>query len=82
MLKPVKIPVAEIYVPAGQRKAFDEGKLEQRAEEYLSDHDSPPIQVRKGKGRYVLVKGLHRLEAAKALGEELVEAILVQAQRH
>ena len=30
---------------------------------------------------YVLVEGLHRLEACKALGEETIEAHLVQARR-
>jgi ParB-like chromosome segregation protein Spo0J len=43
-----------------------------------------PIQVRLDAkdpvGRYVLVEGLHRLEALKALGETTVTAWLVQAR--
>jgi ParB-like chromosome segregation protein Spo0J len=38
-----------------------------------------PILVRPDKERYVLVSGLHRLEACKALGEIKVKANLVQA---
>ncbi|MBT6592303.1 MAG: ParB N-terminal domain-containing protein, partial [Rhodospirillaceae bacterium] len=41
-----------------------------------------PIQVRLGKDRYVLIEGLHRLEAVKALGEETIVAIVVAARRH
>jgi hypothetical protein len=32
--------------------------------------------------RFVLVEGLHRLEACKALGETTVPAYLVQARQH
>jgi ParB-like chromosome segregation protein Spo0J len=32
--------------------------------------------------RFVLVEGLHRLEAAKALGEETIVALLVDARKH
>jgi sulfiredoxin len=38
--------------------------------------------VRPDKARYVLVSGLHRLEACKALGETTVKANLVQAAKH
>jgi len=31
---------------------------------------------------YVLIEGLHRLEALKALGEEMVEGYLVRAVLH
>jgi ParB-like chromosome segregation protein Spo0J len=41
-----------------------------------------PIQVRNDGKRYVLVEGLHRLEAAKWLGETEIDAYLVQAKRH
>jgi hypothetical protein len=37
--------------------------------------------VRADGARFVLVEGLHRLEACKALGEATVAAILVQARR-
>jgi hypothetical protein len=40
-----------------------------------------PILVRRDGERFVLVHGLHRLEARKALGEESVFGYLVQAQK-
>jgi ParB-like chromosome segregation protein Spo0J len=40
-----------------------------------------PILVRRDGERFVLVHGLHRLEACKALGEESIVGYLVQAQR-
>ena len=41
-----------------------------------------PILVRRDGDRFVLVHGLHRLEACKALGEETIYGYLVQAERH
>jgi ParB-like chromosome segregation protein Spo0J len=41
-----------------------------------------PILVRRDGDRLVLVHGLHRLEACKALGEETIIGYLVQAQKH
>ena len=40
-----------------------------------------PILVRPDKQRYVLVSGLHRLEACKALGETKVKVNIVQATK-
>ncbi len=39
-----------------------------------------PILVRRDKERFVLVDGLQRLEACKALGEQTITAIIVQAR--
>ena len=47
---------------------------------FEAEADERPIQVRRGKGHYVLVKGVHRLEARKALGEETIQAYIVRAQ--
>ena len=52
------------------------------AEDILEHGMKTPIQVRKDDDRYVLVEGLHRLEAARFLGETAIEAYLVQARRH
>ena len=41
-----------------------------------------PILVRADGARFVLVEGLHRLEAAKALGEQTIVAFLVDARKH
>ncbi len=41
-----------------------------------------PILVRPDGKRFVLVEGLHRLEACKELGETTIRGYLVQARRH
>ena len=82
MLKTEPIKLDEIYVPTGLRKELDEGKVAQAAEDMMEGEEASPIQVRKGKGRYVLLKGLHRVEAAKALGEETIDGIVVAARKH
>jgi ParB-like chromosome segregation protein Spo0J len=41
-----------------------------------------PILVRQDGDRFVLVEGLHRLEACKQLGEQTISGYLVQARRH
>jgi uncharacterized ParB-like nuclease family protein len=41
-----------------------------------------PILVRRDGDRFVLVHGLHRLEACKALGEETIYGYLTQAPKH
>ena len=47
----------------------------------IDEGQKTPIQVRQGDGRLVLVEGLHRLEACRALGEDTIKAIFVQARR-
>jgi ParB-like chromosome segregation protein Spo0J len=75
------IKIEEIYVPTGHRKNIDPQKIEERAETMMGDDGNIPIRVRPGKGRYVLVEGIHRLEAAKALGEASIMAYIVNAKR-
>ena len=41
-----------------------------------------PILVRADGARFVLVEGLHRLEAAKALGEKTIVGFIVEARKH
>jgi ParB-like chromosome segregation protein Spo0J len=41
-----------------------------------------PIMVREDGKRFVLIEGLHRLEACKKLGEKTIFGYLVQARRH
>ena len=50
--------------------------------EYSGVGQQAPILVRRDGDRFVLVHGLHRLEACKALGEETIYGYLVQAQKH
>ena len=76
------LTIDEIYVPAKRRKTLDEARVNVLAEGILENGQTTPIQVRQGKGRMVLVEGLHRLEACKALGEEKIRGYLVQARRY
>ena len=82
MLKAVAIKIGEIYVPAAHRKKLDPQKVESVAEEMMEEIEENPIQVRHDKDRYVLVNGVHRLEASKALGEETIQAYIVSAHQH
>jgi sulfiredoxin len=47
----------------------------------IDEGQKTPVQVCQDNGRLVLVEGLHRLEACRALGEDTIKAILVQARR-
>ncbi|CCQ73938.1 ParB N-terminal domain-containing protein [Magnetospira sp. QH-2] len=84
MLKPVQVNIDEIYLPLDRRKELDPQKVEQVVEQLMNDEDLPPIQVRLDtkKKRYVLVKGVHRLEARKVVGDETVAVYLVGARLH
>jgi len=61
MMRVVNIPVSEIYVTSALKKTLDEEKILPLAEEILETEVQKPIYVRKGKGRYVLQSGIHRL---------------------
>jgi ParB-like chromosome segregation protein Spo0J len=82
MLKSVPLPLDEIYVPVKTRATVDAAKVEALAESILQKGQQTPIQVRRDKERYVLVTGLHRLEAVRALGEKTIDALIVAARRH
>jgi len=81
MLKAVRVEIGQIYIPTARRKTLDDGKVEALAEDILENGCKTPIQVRQGKDRYVLVEGLHRLEAMKALGESTIESFIVSARK-
>jgi ParB-like chromosome segregation protein Spo0J len=74
--------IASIYVPAKRRATLDPRKANEIAESILENGLQVPILVRKDGERYVLVEGLHRLEACRQLGEESIFGYLVQARRH
>ncbi len=82
VLLAVSLKIEEIYVPSDRRKELDLQRVETVAEEIMEEVEEQPILVRRGKDRYVLVKGVHRLEASKALGEETIQAFIVSARRH
>ena len=75
-------PIANIYVPVKRIKTLDPSKVLEIAESILENGQTTPIQLREGKGRFVLVEGLHRLEALKALGEDTLTGYLVHARLH
>lgn len=70
----MKLEIARIQV--GQRKRkLDEGKVRSLAESFESIGQLQPITVaRREYGNYRMIAGLHRLEAAKLLGWESIEA--------
>ncbi|MFU0506564.1 ParB N-terminal domain-containing protein [Pseudaminobacter sp. NGMCC 1.201702] len=82
MLRLHKIPIDQIYVPMARRKTLHPDTVRVIAESIVENGLQTPIQVRPDGKRYVLVEGLHRLEAAKWLGETTIDAYLVHARRH
>lgn len=74
-------PIDQIYVPVKRMKTLDAARVTALAEAILEEGQKTPIQIREGKERFVLIEGLHRLEAMKALGEESIDGYLVQARR-
>jgi len=82
MMKRETFPVAEIYVPVKRRATLDPKIVKAIAESMLEVGQQTPILVRRDGVRYVLVEGLHRLEACKALGEATILGYLVAARKH
>ncbi len=82
MLKRKTVAIKDVYVPVKRRQALDSNKVEALAESILAKGKEAPILVREDGTRFVLVEGLHRLEACRALGETTVSAYLVQARQH
>ena len=81
LMKNHTVKIADIFVPTARRKTLDEAKTEAIAESMIDEGQKTPIQVRKDGDRYVLIEGLHRLEACKLLGEGTIETLFVQAKR-
>jgi ParB-like chromosome segregation protein Spo0J len=79
-MEPVALSLENIYVPVKRRKTLDAAKVETIAESIMEQGLENPIHVRQDKDRYVLVAGLHRLEAMKALGEAEIEVFIVGAR--
>ena len=60
---------------------LEQKRVDELAASILDKGLLAPILVRADGGRFVLVEGLHRLEAARALGEETIVAFLVDARK-
>src|SRR5262249_46105490 len=82
MMKREKFAIATIYVPVKRRATLDPNKAQESAESILQVGLQSPILVRQDGERFVLVEGLHRLEACKQLGEETIVGYVVQARQH
>ena len=82
MMKRETFAIANIYVPVKRRAMLDPKKAQAIAESMLQVGQQTPILVRQDGERFVLVEGLHRLEACKQLGEDTIVGYLVQARRH
>ena len=80
LLENKDLAIADIYVPAKRRRTLKQATVEALAESIMEDGLKVPILVRADGPRYVLVEGLHRLEACRALGEEVIPCTFVQAR--
>lgn len=82
MLERLSIPIASIRVTAKRAKTLDADKVRVIAEDIIENSQTTPIQIRREGDGYILVEGLHRLEALRALGEDTVLAYIVRARLH
>jgi ParB-like nuclease domain len=78
--EPQSFPIEKIHVPEKKRKALQPEVVEQIAESILDIGQRDAILVRREKDHFVLVEGLHRLEACKALGESAIIGRLISAE--
>lgn len=83
-MQSVDIAIDDIYVPVKRKGTLDEAKVAELAESIMEEGQQVPIRIRRddAKRRYVLVEGLHRLEACRALGEAQISAFVVNPRPH
>jgi sulfiredoxin len=82
MMKRETIAIADIYVPVKRRATLKPATVADIAASMLEVGQQTPILVRRDGERFVLVEGLHRVEACKALGEKTILGYLVDARKH
>jgi len=82
MMKRESFPIADIYVPAKRRSTLNPKTVDEIAESILQAGQRSPILLRRDGERFVLVEGLHRLEACRKLGEATIFGYLVDARKH
>ncbi|MEE8534605.1 MAG: ParB N-terminal domain-containing protein [Kiloniellales bacterium] len=80
-MEEITVRIDQIYVPVGRQRNLDPNTVKKIAESILEVGLEVPISLRRDGERFVLVSGLHRLEACKALGDETVAAIVVGARQ-
>jgi sulfiredoxin len=82
MIRREKFAIANIYVPVKRRATLKPETVQEiAAQRILEIGQQAPILVRRDGDRFVLVHGLHRLEACKPLGEETISGYLTQAPK-
>lgn len=82
MMEQFSIPIDRIRVPVKRAKTLDADKVQAIAEDIIENSQTTPVQLRKDGEGYILVEGLHRLEALRALGEVTILAYIVRARQH
>ena len=80
MPKPESFPIDKIHVPVKRKKGLKPELVQEIAESILEIGQQAPILIRPDEGRFVLVEGLHRFEACKALGEKTIIGVLVSSE--
>ena len=64
---------------AAQRSELEQSKLDAIAEDIVNSDKQKSIRGREGKGRFVLIADIRRLEASKAPGQADIDSYNVQA---
>ena len=82
MMKRESFLIANVYIPTRRRPTLDAKKVQVLAESILQVGQQTPILLLRDGDRFVLVEGLHRLEACRALGETTIDGYLVDARKH
>lgn len=82
LLEEKTFQIDDIYVPAKRKRTINSKTVEEIAESMIEEGQRTSILVREDGKRFVLIEGLHRLEACKALGEETIIGVIVQARPH
>jgi hypothetical protein len=77
---PQNFPIEKIRVPEMKWKALKPEVVQDIAESILDIGQQDAILVRREKDHFVLVEGLHRLEACRALGERAIIGRLISAE--
>jgi ParB-like chromosome segregation protein Spo0J len=80
MLEKLSVSIDNVRVTAKRARTLDPDKLQLIAEDMIENGQTTPIQVRTEGDGYILIEGLHRLEALRALGETNVNAYIVRAR--
>ncbi len=82
MMRRESFPIASIYVPVKRRTELNPKTVDELAANILQAGQQTPILVRRDGEHFILVEGLHRLEACRKLGETNIFCYLVDARKH